>query len=104
MERIEKLQKMLVSEPADPFLMHALALEHIKAGNDPAAERLFIEILSRNPGYVGSYYHLGRLLERNGRLNDAMEWYEKGMKTAREQGDGHSYNELQTALEDINDT
>ncbi len=29
------------------------------------ARKLFEELLNREPAYVGSYYHLGKLLERN---------------------------------------
>ena len=62
MDRIEKLKTFLESTPADSFLQHALALEYIKVGDDGEARKLFKEILLREPTYVGSYYHLGKLL------------------------------------------
>ena len=65
MDRIEKLKEFLQANPADSFLQHALALEYIKLGDDEAARKLFEELLNREPGYIGSYYHLGKLLERN---------------------------------------
>lgn len=101
MERIHKLKEYLQSSPADPFLLHALALEYIKTGNDSEAKTLFENILRTDPGYVGSYYHLAKLLERTGNAEQALEWYEKGMAAAKEAKDQHSYNELQAAFEDL---
>ena len=101
MDRIEKLKQFLQASPTDNFLQHALALEYIKIGEDTPARQLFEEILQRDPGYVGSYYHLGKLLERSRENTLAIEWYEKGMNTAKAAGDQHSYNELQAAYEDL---
>lgn len=102
-EKIEKLKSFLLGSPDDPFLKHALALEYIKAGNESGARELFLEILYRDPAYIGSYYHLARLLERAGEPENARTWYEKGMAEARKAGDGHAYNELQAAYEDLMD-
>ena len=101
MERIEKIIDLLKASPHDNFLRHALALEYIKIGNDDAARNLFEEILAQNTEYVGSYYHLAKLLERNGETDLAMEWYKKGMQVARQAGDNHAFNELQSAYEDL---
>lgn len=101
MSRIEKLIAFIEATPNDSFLQHALALEYIKIGNDLNAEKLFTEILDREPGYVGSYYHLGKLLERIGNNEKAGEMYTLGMAAAKQAGDNHSCNELQAALEDL---
>lgn len=99
--RIEKIQQMLVEAPDDLFLKHALALEFIKIGKDHDARLLFEEILAKDPGYVGSYYHLGKLLERLNEFTHAEEVYEKGIKEAMKAGDRHAAGELRSALEDI---
>src|SRR4051794_7697083 len=101
MNRIERIQEMLQASPNDNFLRHALALEFIKEGNDVEAEKLFKAILTQSPDYVGSYYHLAKLLERNGNTQEAITWYEQGMKTAKQLNDTHAYNELQSAYEDL---
>jgi Tfp pilus assembly protein PilF len=101
MERIDKLKEYLLKEPNDAFLQHALALEYIKTGNDAEARRLFEEILQRDPAYIGSYYHLARLLERTGEQEHAIKVYEQGMLQAKQAGDMHAYNELQAAYEDL---
>ena len=101
MERIEKIQTMLKENPSDSFLQHALALEYIKMGDDEGAKKLFETILAREPGYVGSYYHLAKLLERQQDEQEAIAVYEKGMKVATAAGDQHAYNELRSALEEL---
>jgi Tfp pilus assembly protein PilF len=92
---------MLAANPGDSFLQHALALEYIKIEEDEQARQLFESLLEDDENYVGSYYHLAKLLERNERLEDAKEVYERGMIKAKECGDTHTYNELRTAYEDL---
>ncbi len=101
MDRIARIEAFLKENPADSFLQHALALEYIKLGNDEVAEKLFREILDREPGYIGSYYHLAKLLERKGEADNAIQVYEKGMVEAKKAGDNHSYNELQSAKDEL---
>ena len=103
MSRVDKLQEFLQASPNDSFLQHALALEYIKLGDDATARKLFEGILARDPGYVGSYYHLAKLLERSGNAQLALEWYTKGMDQAKAAGDNHALNELRSALEELTD-
>lgn len=103
MSRIEKLKELLQSSAEDSFLQHALALEYIKEGKDAEARSLFETILQREPGYAGSYYHLGKLLERMNENQLAIQWYEKGMSICKQANDRHAYSELQGALDDISD-
>ena len=101
MDRTARLQEFLQANPNDSFLQHALALEYIKAGNEAGARQIFETILLRDPGYIGSYYHLGKLLERTGETEAAIGWYEKGMVAAKAAGDNHAYNELKSVYEDL---
>ena len=101
MERIEKLKQFLQASPGDSFIQHALALEYIKLGDDGTARQLFEELLDRDPSYVGSYYHLGKLLERNNDNDAAIKWYEKGMEEAKKAGENHAYGELRGAWEEL---
>ena len=103
MNKIDQLKEFLKATPNDSFLQHALALELIKMGNDEEGKLLFENILLNEPAYVGSYYHLGKLLERLNDIPSALKTYESGMKQAKLAQDNHSYNELQAAQEDITD-
>src|SRR5688572_16614150 len=101
MSRIDKLLEYIKSSGPDSFLQHALALEYIKVGNDEEAKNLFNEILRREPTYIGSYYHLAKLLERTGNNEKALKIYERGMEEAKSADDTHSYNELRAAYEEL---
>ncbi|MEY2901509.1 MAG: hypothetical protein RLY89_615 [Bacteroidota bacterium] len=101
MDRIAKIKAFLETSPKDNFLRHALALEYIKVGEELPAKALFESILTETPDYIGSYYHLAKLLEKMEQTNLAIEWYEKGMAAAKLAKDNHAYNELQAAYEDL---
>jgi Tfp pilus assembly protein PilF len=99
MDRIEKLKVFFSQNPMDHFSKHALAMEYVKLGDDQAAKGLLESILVADPGYTGSYYHLGKLLEREGDKEGAVSIYEKGMAEAKKQGDNHAWSELMSARE-----
>lgn len=101
MNRIEKLKEFLKINPADSFVQHALGLEYIKLEDDGQARILFEEIINREPGYIGTYYHLAKLLERNDKTEKAIEVYEKGMEEAKKAGDNHAFGELRGAYEEL---
>jgi tetratricopeptide (TPR) repeat protein len=109
MDRIEKLKEFLAAEPDDSFVRHALALEYAKIGEVREARRLFEELLAHDPAAVGSYYHLGKLLEGIGEPQLALEWYEKGMAAAKAAAAAsggkdsmkRAYNELRAAYDEL---
>ena len=98
MSRIEKLIAFLERNPSDAFSRHALAMEYIKSGNEAAARRELENLLDRDPTYVGSYYHLGKLIERAGAPEEAAAIYQKGILEAEKAGDRHAAGELRAAL------
>ena len=101
MDRIERIKEFLKQSPNDSFLQHALALEHIKLGEESEARELFEIILQREPGYIGSYYHLAKLHERNNDTEQAIKVYEKGMEEAKKAGENQAYGELRSAYEEL---
>ena len=101
MDRIKQLKAFLEESPGDSFLQHALALEYIKLGDEDQAEQLFRSILDQDPGYIGTYYHLAKLLERMDQTEAAIGIYEKGMEAAKKAGDQHALGELRGAYEEL---
>ena len=102
-DRKEKIKDFLIATPNDCFLNHALALEYVKAGDEDDAKKHFEINLNNDPGYVATYYHLGKLFERVGERAGAIAIYEKGMVQAKAVKDMHSYSELQNAYEELVD-
>ena len=97
MERIEKLKSFIAADPGDYFSRHALAMEYIKLGDDHTARTLLEKILEENPSYIGSYYHLGKLLERTGESDVAESVYDRGIEVAGKLNDRHALSELMSA-------
>ena len=96
-DRLDKLRAFYEEDPEDPFTRFALAQEHLKHDNPDKALAFFEELVETDPDYVGTYYHLGKLYERLGRVDDALAVYEQGIKVAREQKAQKDLSELQDA-------
>lgn len=100
-DRIEKLSEFLKENPEDSFVLHALGLEYVKLGDDARAKSFFLKVLQNDPGYVGTYYHLGKLYEREGIIDEALKTYKAGISTAEDAKDRRALNELLAAYEDL---
>ena len=94
--RLQKLLEFLQNEPNDPFLKYALATEYIAANEPEKALNYFEDLKLNHADYVGTYYHLGKLYEKLGRKEAAIETYKTGMLVARSARDNHAFSELQT--------
>lgn len=101
MNRIEQLNLFLKETPGDNFLVHALALEYIKSGDDESALERFTDNLGNNPAYLPTYYHLGKLYERLGAVEQATGTYAQGMEKASLAGDQHAFSELRSVYEEL---
>jgi predicted Zn-dependent protease len=96
-ERMSRILAFLDETPNDAFLLYALAQEHISAGDDTAARELLEKLMNEQPGYIATYYHLGKLLERQGLKAQALDVYENGIAMAKQAGEQHALSELQSA-------
>jgi tetratricopeptide (TPR) repeat protein len=96
LSRLEKLLEFLKNEPEDEFLQYAIATEYLRLNETDKALHYYENLVNKHPGYVGTYYHLGKLYEALNRKADAISIYEKGMETARNNRDNHAFSELQT--------
>jgi tetratricopeptide (TPR) repeat protein len=95
--RLAKLLEFLESEPNDPFVLYAIATEYNTANDIEKAYEYYNKLINEHPAYVGTYYHLGKLLEKNNGREEAIVIYQKGMTAAREKRDMHAFSELQGA-------
>src|SRR6195952_5179489 len=93
--RLDKLLEFIKNEPEDEFLKYALATEYLRLNDTQKALAYYEDLVNNHPGYVGTYYHLGKLYEALDRKTDAQTTYEKGMKIALEKRDNHAFSELQ---------
>ncbi|MFO8231377.1 MAG: tetratricopeptide repeat protein [Longimonas sp.] len=98
MDRIAQLESFLEEDPDDAFTQFALAREHLKQDDLDTAQAYFEQLVAQQPDYLGTYYHLGKLYERRGAVEQAIETYEQGIDIARKQRDRKNLSELQDAL------
>lgn len=96
MDRLAALLGFLRDDPEDAFTQFALAQEYQRRGDSDEALRYYEALVERQPAYVGTYYHLGKLYEALGREADALATYRSGIAHAA--GDPHARAELQSAL------
>lgn len=96
-ERLKILQSMLENDPNDSFLHYALAKEMESLGEYENALQHFTFIKTHDPGYVGMYYHLGKLYEKMHHFDLALLSYSEGISIAKKIPDFHALSELNTA-------
>jgi len=95
------LEEFLAEDPNDSFSRYALALEMEKAGEEPAAIAGLEKVIALDPKYVAAYYHLGRLLVKNGRAEQARSVYTQGLTVSAEAGDQRTHSEIQDAIDSL---
>lgn len=93
-DRLKLLQSMLEKNPTDSFLLFAIAKEYEGLGENKAALDFFLNLKKNQPDYVGLYYHLGKLYEKNDVIEKAFFTYKEGMEVAKKAGDQHALSEL----------
>jgi len=95
--RLSKLLEFLSNDSSDPFVLYAIATEYNVINDKKNAFHYYFKLIDEHPDYVGTYYHLGKLYEKEGEKEKAIETYQKGMIKARAKRDMHSFSELQGA-------
>lgn len=103
MSRIDTIRQMLTDNPSDSFLRFALAKEFEKTGDDAAAIETYRFIVENDPDYVGTYYHLGKALERSDEPQLAWTTYSDGISVCRRKGEKHAMAELAGARLELGD-
>lgn len=99
--RLAKLLNFLENDPDDPFVLYALATEYNIANDHGQAFHYYLKLVSEHPDYIGTYYHLGKLYEKTGKTDIALDIYQKGMLAARNKRDMHALSELQGAYNSV---
>jgi tetratricopeptide (TPR) repeat protein len=99
MSRLETLSAMLSQDPGNTFARYGLAMEFANQGRFEESVAEYGTLLERDPNYAAAYYHGGQALERLGRVEEARDWYERGIQVTGRNGDAHTQSELQAALD-----
>lgn len=100
MNRLEILLQYLKDEPNDPFNLYAVAMEMEKT-NPPGALVCYEQLLKEHPSYTATYYQAGHLYWKLGKLKEAEETFQQGIKITGEKQEHKAMNELKSALTNL---
>lgn len=100
-QRLEKLLVMLQTQPRDPFLFYAAALEYKKAGNNAAALEYLSRAIEADPQYHVAYQQRGQLHRQGGNIEAARADYREGIRRAMACGQKHAVKEMELALSSL---
>ena len=103
LSRLNHLNKLLEATPNDSFVLFAIAKEHEGAGDNVQSLSFYLRLKAVDPAYIGTYYHLGKLYERQEDFQNAILTYKQGIEISRQAGDRHAQSELQGALLNLED-
>jgi tetratricopeptide (TPR) repeat protein len=99
--KIEELKELIIEDPLDPFLHYVLALEYEKANEEALAVATLIELMNIRPDYLALYYQLGRILQVEGRSEEAIAVLKKGLDLAQSLKNRHTFSEISSLLSEI---
>ncbi len=98
--RLELIQNILAQDPQNLLARYGLAMEYVNQNEWGKAIPEFETVLGLNPEYSAAYFHGGQTLEKMGRIDDARDWYRRGIAATR---DPHARGELEAALSILGD-
>lgn len=99
--RIEQLKVLTTEQPENAFALFALAKEYEKIGDFQKSIETFEDLITKQPSYLGAYYHFGKVLESVDLTEKAQKAYESGILVAQQQKDLHALSELKNALQNL---
>lgn len=101
--RLQKLLELYEKDTADAFVRYGIALEYSSLQHYDNAVEWFERLRSETPDYLPTYYMLGGLYAKLGRVDEARVVYEEGADIARRSNDMHTLSEIRAALDELDD-
>ncbi len=100
-KRLVLLETLTREKSPDPFHWYGLAMEYRSLERTDEAIQTFTQLRAVNPEYTAMYLMCGQLLASHGRAEDARDWYDAGIATAKKKGESHALSELESALAEL---
>jgi Tfp pilus assembly protein PilF len=101
--RKEAVLNYLGEHPEDTFYNYALALEYISEGDTTAAFEQLRKVKQLDEQYLPVYYQLGQICANVGRNEEAIAFYQMGVRIAQEQKNTKTLMELRSAIRALED-
>lgn len=102
MSRLAELEKMLESNPDDPFLIYAMAREYEQRQATMQAILMYELLINDHTLYIPTYYHYAKLLFSAGNRNEAINLLHKGIEYGLKEKEMHAVSEMRAILSSWN--
>jgi len=89
---------MLATDPEDPFLNFALAMEFAKIDQHDEALGQFDRVMELDRTYVPAYFQKANVLVSLNRHEEARQVFAEALSVAEQTGDKHAAAEIRDAL------
>ncbi|HLV02509.1 MAG TPA: tetratricopeptide repeat protein [Acidobacteriota bacterium] len=99
MNRLEKLQELLRKNPRNTFARYGIAMEYRSQGDLERARQALEELMEQAPDYTPLYFQLGSTLQDLGKIEEAADIFQRGIRVAEAKQDFHARDELRAALD-----
>jgi predicted Zn-dependent protease len=97
-KRLLLLEKLTRDGSKDAFHWYGLAMEYRTLERWDEALQTFTQLRAAHPDYTAMYLMCGQMLASVDRKDEAREWMEAGIATAKKKSDSHALSELESAL------
>ncbi len=101
--RLDLLLQFHAEDPEDAFTCFALAREYLATNEVDKARVHYEALVQMQPSYTGTYYHLGKLYQQLGRIEDAEQTFRSGIAVCIRGGAHKDLSELRQALDLLRD-
>ena len=101
---IERFEALLASGKDGTLLRFSLGNEYLKAGDAIKAAMHLRAAVAADPGYSAAWKLLGKSLEAQGEVDEAIATYTKGIAAAESRGDKQVIREMGVFLKRLEKT
>lgn len=103
MPTIAQLEKLLLTDPNDPFLHYGLGQEYAKSNDHVKAINSYSKVIELDSDccYGYAYYFMGISLHALERFDEAIQTVKNGVSVAKKSNDAHAVSELSDLLQSM---
>ena len=98
LSRRQRIEQMLLEDPADRFLKYGLAMELAKEDQCDQSLVILQELADDQPPYIPAFFMAAQTLAQLGRVSEARQQLLAGIEQATSQQDHHAAREMSEFL------